>query len=101
MQDDNNKLLDFDYDQSEMKPIIKVVGVGGGGGNAVETMFAGGSVKDVTFLLCNTDMQALRKSKVPNQLVLGPDITRGLGAATAPNEHRKRPNRAEKKSRKP
>lgn len=84
MQDDNNKLLDFDYDQSEMKPIIKVVGVGGGGGNAVETMFAGGSVKDVTFLLCNTDMQALRKSKVPNQLVLGPDITRGLGAGNRP-----------------
>ena len=59
--------------------IIKVVGVGGGGGNAVNHMYKQG-IKDVSFLLCNTDQQALRCSPVPNQLLLGD----GLGAGGRP-----------------
>ena len=60
--------------------IIKVVGVGGGGCNAVNHMFELG-IKDVTFVVCNTDQQALRHSPVPNQIILGDD---GLGAGAQP-----------------
>ena len=59
--------------------IIKVVGVGGGGGNAVNHMYKQG-IQDVTFVLCNTDQQALRCSPVPNKLLLGD----GLGAGGRP-----------------
>ena len=59
--------------------LIKVVGVGGGGGNAVDYMYRQG-IKDVTFLLCNTDKMALSKMSVPAKLQLGP----GLGAGGKP-----------------
>lgn len=73
----------FDLASEESKPIIKVVGVGGGGGNAVNHMFTLG-VKDVDFIVCNTDRQALMNSPVPRKLQLGAHLTKGLGAGTNP-----------------
>ncbi|MDE6811090.1 MAG: cell division protein FtsZ, partial [Muribaculaceae bacterium] len=63
--------------------IIKVIGVGGGGGNAVNYMFKQ-NIPNVNFVVCNTDEQALKKSPVPNKLILGPEITRGRGAGNKP-----------------
>ncbi len=62
---------------------IKVVGVGGGGSNAVNRMMAAG-VAGVEFYVMNTDAQALRAAKVPNKIALGPRITHGLGAGSDP-----------------
>jgi len=64
-------------------PIIKVIGVGGGGGNAVNHMYRQG-ITDVTFVVCNTDNQDLRKSPVPYKIQLGPKTTSGLGAGANP-----------------
>ena len=75
-------LLDFGYDTSR-PTIIKVVGVGGGGGNAVNHMFKEG-IHDVSFVLCNTDNQALGKSDIPRKIQLGRELTRGLGAGNKP-----------------
>ena len=61
--------------------IITVVGVGGGGNNAVSYMYSLG-LKDVDFVICNTDTQALQRSPVPNKLQIGPILTKGLGAGT-------------------
>lgn len=63
--------------------IIKVIGVGGGGGNAVNHMYRQG-ITDVSFVVCNTDNQALIKSPVPNKLQLGQGTTAGLGAGGDP-----------------
>jgi cell division protein FtsZ len=68
----------------EQPSIIKVIGVGGGGGNAVTHMYNEG-ISDVTFALCNTDNQALIKSEVPVKIQLGKDITFGLGAGNDPS----------------
>ncbi|MDL2224420.1 cell division protein FtsZ [Bacteroidales bacterium OttesenSCG-928-M06] len=76
-------LTNFDY-PTEMPAIIKVIGVGGGGGNAVTHMYKEG-IKDVTFVLCNTDNQALLKSEVPVKIQLGKKITAGLGAGNKPH----------------
>lgn len=62
-------------------PIIKVIGVGGGGSNAVNYMFEK-KIKDVEFAICNTDRQALNKSPVPIKIQLGATLTQGLGAGT-------------------
>lgn len=77
-----NDILAFDY-PSQNVAIIKVVGVGGGGGNAVTHMFKEG-IKDVTFMLCNTDNQALVTSTIPQKLQLGRSTTGGLGAGNNP-----------------
>ncbi|NLE32537.1 MAG: cell division protein FtsZ [Bacteroidales bacterium] len=77
-----NDILAFDY-PSQNVAIIKVVGVGGGGGNAVTHMFKEG-IKDVTFMLCNTDNQALVSSNIPQKLQLGRSTTGGLGAGNNP-----------------
>ncbi len=66
------------------KSIIKVVGVGGGGSNAVTHMFNQG-IKDVEFVICNTDAQALKGSQVPTKLQIGPTLTEGLGAGANPD----------------
>jgi cell division protein FtsZ len=66
---------------SEEAPIIKVIGVGGGGSNAVNHMFAKG-IKDVVFVVCNTDKQALMRSPIHNKIQLGADTLKGLGAGT-------------------
>jgi cell division protein FtsZ len=63
--------------------IIKVIGVGGGGSNAVSSMYKRG-IQGVSFIICNTDEQALRYSQVPNQLQIGIDLTHGLGAGANP-----------------
>ncbi len=75
-------LLNFDY-PTATPSIIKVIGVGGGGGNAVRHMYRKG-IHDVTFVLCNTDNQALIKSEIPTKLQLGRNITKGLGAGNRP-----------------
>jgi len=63
--------------------IIKVIGVGGGGGNAVNYMYSLG-IEGVDFVVCNTDQQALTLSPVPNKIQLGPHLTQGLGAGANP-----------------
>jgi cell division protein FtsZ len=72
----------FDED-SETGAIIKVIGVGGGGGNAINYMYEQ-HIKHINFVVCNTDKQALKMSPVPNQLLLGEEITHGLGAGNVP-----------------
>ncbi|MDR0796395.1 MAG: cell division protein FtsZ, partial [Tannerella sp.] len=66
-----------------IKTIIKVIGVGGGGGNAVNHMYRQG-IHDVSFALCNTDMQVLNESEVPEKLCLGIKTTKGGGAGNIP-----------------
>lgn len=66
---------------SEDAPIIKVIGVGGGGSNAVNHMHVKG-IKDVGFVVCNTDKQALMRSTIENKIQLGADLLKGLGAGT-------------------
>ncbi|MGL5618448.1 MAG: cell division protein FtsZ [Tannerellaceae bacterium] len=84
--EDNNRLLSFDL-PTETPSIIKVIGVGGGGGNAVNHMFKEG-IHDVTFVLCNTDNQALNRSDVTVKLSLGREVTQGLGAGNRPERAR-------------
>ena len=67
--------------------IIKVIGVGGGGSNAVEHMYEM-KIDDVDFVVCNTDLQALNDNKVPTKLQLGAILTEGLGAGTEPDQGR-------------
>ena len=76
------QLLDFGYESSSTS-IIKVIGVGGGGGNAVNHMYNEG-IHDVSFALCNTDNQALDKSLIPKKIQLGKTTTQGLGAGNKP-----------------
>jgi cell division protein FtsZ len=68
---------------SHHKSIIKVIGVGGGGSNAVNHMYSQG-IKDVEFIVCNTDVQALSGSPIPNKLQIGIGLTDGLGAGANP-----------------
>ncbi len=65
------------------KSIIKVIGVGGGGSNAVNHMYRLG-IKDVEFIVCNTDLQALNSSPVPTKLQIGTSLTEGLGCGANP-----------------
>lgn len=71
------------FDTEDSDAIIKVIGVGGGGGNAVNYMYKQ-NIPLIKFVVCNTDKQALELSPVPNQLLLGKDITNGLGAGNVP-----------------
>jgi cell division protein FtsZ len=75
-------MMQFELPQEESS-IIKVIGVGGGGSNAVNHMFRLG-IKGVDFIICNTDKQALSKSPVPHKIQLGNSLTRGLGAGAKP-----------------
>ena len=68
---------------SQHRSIIKVIGVGGGGSNAVNHMYKQG-IKDVEFVVCNTDNQALNGSPVPNKLQIGANLTEGLGCGANP-----------------
>jgi len=78
----DDTILNFNY-PADSPSIIKVIGVGGGGGNAVTHMYKEG-IHDVTFVLCNTDNQALYRSDVPVKVTLGREITQGLGAGNKP-----------------
>lgn len=71
-------------DKEAIDDIIKVIGVGGGGGNAVNYMF-NQHIPHIQFVVCNTDQQALDRSEVPTQLLLGYNITHGLGAGNVPD----------------
>lgn len=74
----------FEFDlPTDQNSIIKVIGVGGGGSNAVNHMFEQG-IEGVNFVVCNTDAQALHASPVPNKIQLGPTLTQGLGAGANP-----------------
>ena len=79
MSDD---LMNFDL-PVDRSSIIKVLGIGGGGSNAVNHMFRKG-IKDVNFIVCNTDQQALTKSPVPVRVQIGETTTEGLGAGSQP-----------------
>ena len=85
MIDTNNKPTELDFVEPEKESsIIKVIGVGGGGGNAVNHMYREG-IHEVSFVLCNTDRQALNNSPVPVHLQLGKE---GLGAGNRPEKAR-------------
>ena len=77
-------LLKFGF-PTKRPSIIKVLGVGGGGSNAVNHMFKQG-INDVDFVVCNTDVQALAKSPVPIKIQLGQTLTEGLGAGSYPEQ---------------
>jgi cell division protein FtsZ len=76
-------MIQFDLPK-ERSSIIKVIGVGGGGSNAVNHMF-GQNIEGVNFIICNTDAQALAQSRVANRIQLGPLLTQGLGAGANPD----------------
>ena len=82
MEIKDDVIMNFEYPK-EQQAIIKVVGVGGGGGNAVTHMYRE-DIRDVSFALCNTDNQALLKSEVPYKVQLGKTVTEGLGAGNKP-----------------
>lgn len=74
--------ITFDLPKNQSN-VIKVIGVGGGGSNAINHMFQQG-IKGVDFIICNTDSQALENSPVPNKIQLGVSLTEGLGAGANP-----------------
>jgi cell division protein FtsZ len=75
-------MIHFDLPK-EQSSIIKVIGVGGGGSNAVNHMFSQ-KIDGVNFIICNTDAQSIATSNVPNKIQLGPHLTQGLGAGANP-----------------
>jgi cell division protein FtsZ len=75
--------ISFDLPKNQSN-VIKVIGVGGGGSNAINHMFKQG-IKGVDFIVCNTDSQALQNSGVPNKIQLGVNLTEGLGAGANPD----------------
>lgn len=75
--------ITFDLPKNQSN-VIKVIGVGGGGSNAINHMFKQG-IKGVDFVICNTDSQALQNSTVPNKIQLGMSLTEGLGAGANPD----------------
>ena len=80
----NNKMDSFQFDMPKNQSnVIKVIGVGGGGSNAINHMFSQG-INGVDFVICNTDSQALDSSPVPNKIQLGVTLTEGLGAGANP-----------------
>lgn len=80
-------MIHFDLPKQKSS-IIKVIGVGGGGSNAVNFMF-NQDVEGVDFIVCNTDAKAIEQSKVPNKIQLGPYLTQGLGAGANPEVGKK------------
>jgi len=80
-------IMNFDL-PVERSSIIKVLGVGGGGNNAVNHMFEKG-IRDVNFVVCNTDHQALEKSPVPIKVQIGESLTEGMGAGSQPEKGKK------------
>jgi cell division protein FtsZ len=76
-------ILKFDLPKNQSN-IIKVIGVGGGGSNAVTHMYRQG-ITGVDFIICNTDAQAMESSPVPTRIQLGTNLTGGLGAGAVPS----------------
>ena len=83
----NESVLAFNLPKNQSS-VIKVIGVGGGGSNAVNYMFHHG-IEGVDFAVCNTDLQALESSPIPNKIQIGAEITEGLGAGANPEVGRK------------
>jgi cell division protein FtsZ len=83
MSDSDFGSISFDLPKNQSN-VIKVIGVGGGGSNAINHMFKEG-IKGVDFIVCNTDSQALQNSPVPNKIQLGVNLTEGLGAGANPD----------------
>jgi cell division protein FtsZ len=83
MSDSEFGSISFDLPKNQSN-VIKVIGVGGGGSNAINHMFKQG-IKGVDFIVCNTDSQALQSSSVPNKIQLGVHLTEGLGAGANPD----------------
>lgn len=86
---DLNKLTPFtdmgEVEKNENTPTeMMIVGVGGGGSNAVRNMYTKHRLDNIRYVVCNTDSQALEKSGVPTQLLLGPNVTKGRGAGNRP-----------------
>jgi len=79
-------IMDYSMDDTETlnSATIKVIGVGGAGGNAVNRMIED-DVKGVEFIVANTDVQALKSSRAETKIQLGPKLTRGLGAGSNPD----------------
>ncbi|HZH95286.1 MAG TPA: cell division protein FtsZ, partial [Flavisolibacter sp.] len=75
-------MVHFDLPK-EKSSILKVIGIGGGGSNAVNHMYSQ-NIEGVNFIICNTDAQAIAQSSVPNKVQLGPHLTQGLGAGANP-----------------
>lgn len=83
MSNNEFESIAFDLPKNQSN-VIKVIGVGGGGSNAINHMFQQG-IKGVDFVICNTDAQALQNSGVPNKIQLGVNLTEGLGAGANPD----------------
>ena len=84
MSEEKNNFGNISFDlPKNQSNVIKVIGVGGGGSNAINYMFQQG-IKGVDFVVCNTDAQALQNSSVPNKVQLGVSLTEGLGAGANP-----------------
>ena len=85
VRDENRPRLSIELDGGDASPAtIKVIGIGGGGSNAVNRMIAAG-VQGVDYIACNTDLQALRKASAPMKLQIGSRLTKGLGAGADPD----------------
>ena len=84
--EDNMSLIEFE-NENDYSAIIKVVGVGGGGSNAVNSMVAD-NIRGVEFIIANTDVQSLDKSECPGKVQIGAELTRGLGAGSNPETGR-------------
>ena len=82
MSSNNDFGIHFDLPKNQSN-VIKAIGVGGGGSNAINHMYRQG-IKGVDFVICNTDAQALNNSGVPNKIQLGVNLTEGLGAGANP-----------------
>jgi cell division protein FtsZ len=80
-------MIHFDLPKQKSS-IIKVLGVGGGGSNAVNFMFEQ-NIEGVDFIICNTDAKAIEQSRIPNKIQLGPHLTQGLGAGANPEVGKK------------
>ena len=79
---ENENIIDFNLPKNQSS-VIKVIGIGGGGGNAINYMYENG-IKGVDFAVCNTDTQALESSPIPVKIQLGKSLTNGLGAGSNP-----------------
>ena len=85
----NNNLENIQNEEMfSSKPVLKVIGVGGGGGNAVNRMIEN-DVRGVEYIVANTDCQVLRLSKAETRIQIGRDSTRGLGAGANPEVGKK------------
>ena len=79
---ENENIIDFNLPKNQSS-VIKVIGIGGGGGNAINYMYENG-IEGVDFAICNTDTQALEASPIPVKIQLGENLTSGLGAGSNP-----------------